>query len=69
MIIGQSVTQNGVVMALVSVVISLYVIGLQRIRVQTRPSAPHGPVHDPLSHPGSGSVDGEPPTAASLAPR
>ncbi len=51
MIIGQSVTQNGVVMALVSVVISLYLIGLQRIRVQTRATAPHEPVHDPLAHP------------------
>ncbi len=69
MIIGQSVTQNGVVMALVSVVISLYLIGLQRIRVQTRATAPHEPVHDPLAHPGSGSVDVEAPTATYLSPR
>ena len=57
MIIGQSVIQNSVVMALVSVVISLYVIGLQRIRGQTSSSALKRPQHIPMDNPQSENAD------------
>lgn len=57
MVIGQSVIQNGVVMALASVVLSLYVIGLQRIRVPANSSGAQEPVHNPLNHPQSGNAD------------
>jgi len=55
MIIGQSVIQNGLVMALVSVVVSLYVIGLQRVRLQPRPGDPDGSSHEPSTDPPLGS--------------
>ena len=57
MIIGQSVIQNGLVMALVSVVVSLYVIGLQRVRVHPRPGVPEGSSHEPSTDPRLGGVD------------
>lgn len=55
MIIGQSVIQNGLVMALVSVVVSLYVIGLQRVRLQPRAGDPDGSSHEPSTDPQLGS--------------
>ena len=68
MIIGQSVIQNGLVMALVSVVVSLYVIGLQRVRVQPRSDDPGGPVHEPLGYSPAGRADKVQPTATSHDP-
>jgi len=69
MIIGQSVIQNGLVMALVSVVVSLYVIGLQRVRVQPRTDDPGGPVHEPLGYSPAGRADKVQPTATSHDPQ
>lgn len=53
-IIGQSVIQNGLVMALVSVVVSLYVIGLQRVRLQPRPSDAEDSFHETSTDPHEG---------------
>lgn len=69
MIIGQSVIQNGLVMALVSVVVSLYVIGLQRVRVQPRPGDRDGSFQEPLTDPHERSDDQRSATVTSHDPQ
>lgn len=69
MIIGQSVIQNGLVMALVSVVVSLYVIGLQRVRVQPRPWDRDGSLQEPSTDPHARSDHRRSATATSHDPQ